>query len=109
MECLILQKGSLIHLNTYKKIFLDKFIKELKCIEKTALVDILYRGISFGDIFYKLSIIDTSFTKYADLADKLFMVGEKAKYFLHDIVEINPEDISNNLFEKIFDLLGNKK
>lgn len=102
------KKEKFVRLSICKQKYFDKFIKELERLNSNNEITLIYRGISFNNIFDKLSISKNSPTKYEELSKKLFMIGEKSQYFLQDISEIAPEDISNNAFAKIFDMLGSK-
>ena len=96
------KKEKFVRLSICKQKYFDKFIKELERSNSNNEITLIYRGISFNNIFDKLSISKNSPIKYEELSKKLFMIGEKSQYFLQDISEIAPEDISNNAFAKIF-------
>ena len=86
-------------LNSKEERHYDKFLKE---IEDNNNIEILYRGMDIGDICNKLSILQEPNTMYAELADKLFMIGEKSKNFLWEknFFDIQRTNISDPYFKK---------
>jgi len=99
------KENEFVRLNACNKKHFDLFVKKLKINKQ---IERIYRGISFNNIFDKLSISKNSPTKYEELSNKLFMIGEKSKYYIYDKTKINPNDINDYIFEQIFDMLGSK-
>ena len=99
------KENEFVRLNACNKKHFDSFVKKLK---NNKQIERIYRGISFNNIFDKLSISKNSPTKYEELSNKLFMIGEKSKYYIYDKTKINPNDINDYIFEQIFDMLGSK-
>lgn len=89
--------------NLELKHFIDFQIQQQKFSNQ--LIINIYRGLSL-DFLCKNLGVDSNKPNYKKLLEKLFMIGEKSKYFKYKNSEFNLSDSSKTMFENIFDWIS---
>lgn len=102
--CVQDNKNILIPLQSEELQYFRKFIRKIHLNKN---IKRLYRGMNLEATCNRLGIYDDD-EKLSNLADRLFMLGEKSRYFLQNIPNIKMQSCSWETFCQIFNALSNE-